>query len=192
MIYDFISSYRPSYLPKTWVFSAQSAEPLRHRHAHDQEILSGKKKRHFQTKRTACCFVLTHLLIHLLHLCMKKLSADHDPSYWFICLYIHIFFNLFITFLFMHLSIYLLYSFIHLFMSMCSCTLACLSVGSCEKSPQNGSVGGIPDFQTHTQFDGRAAKAFHFQDLPLQYLRRWHAKKHPLESKNARYDDLIL
>ena len=43
MIYDFISSYRPSYLPKTWVFSAQSAEPLRHRHAHDQEVLSGKK-----------------------------------------------------------------------------------------------------------------------------------------------------
>jgi hypothetical protein len=92
----------------------------------------------------------------------------------------------------MHLFIYLLYSFIHLFMSMCSCTLVCRSVGSCEKSPQNGSFGGIPDFQAHTQFDGRAAKAFHFQDLPLQYLRRWHAKKHPLESKNAEYDDLIL
>ena len=144
------------------------------------------KKRHFQTKRTACCFVLTRLLMHLLHLCMKKLSADHDPSYLFICLYIHKCFNLFICYLLFYLCIYLFIYCIHLFIYLCRC------VGSCEKSPQNGSFGGIPDFQAHTQFDGRAAKAFHFQDLPLQYLRRWHAKKHPLESKNAEYDDLIL
>ena len=73
------------------------------------------KKRHFQTKRTACCFVLTRLHMHLLHLCMKKLSADHDPSYLFICLYIHRCFNLFIIYFFIYAFIYLFTVFIYSF-----------------------------------------------------------------------------
>ena len=194
MIYDFISSYRPSYLPKTWVFSAQSAEPLRHRHAHDQEVLSGKKH-HFQTKRTACCFVLTRLHMHLLHLCMKKLSADHDPSYLFICLYIHRCFNLFICYLLFYLCIYLFIYCIHLFIYLCRCVhvLWFVEVLGLAKNPHKMALSGASPISKHIP-NSMAARRRH--SISRIYLSNTFdegkKKKHPLESKNAEYDDLIL
>ena len=65
--------------PKAWVLSAQSAEPLHHGHAHDQEVLN------YFWMKIACCFVWMHLFLHLLHRCMKNLFADDGPSHLFMC-----------------------------------------------------------------------------------------------------------
>ena len=153
------------------------------------------KKRHFQTKRTACCFVLTRLHMHLLHLCMQKLSADHDPSYLFICLYIHRCFNLFICYLLFYLCIYLFIYCIHLFIYLCRCVhvLWFVEVLGLAKNPHKMALSGASPISKHIP-NSMAARRRH--SISRIYLSNTFdegtQKKHPLESKNAEYDDLIL
>ena len=116
MIYDFISSYRPSYLPKTWVFSAQSAEPLRHRHAHDQEVLSGKKTP-FPNEKNRMLFLFwrVYLCIYCIYVWKNYLLIMIHLTCSFACIYIDVLICLFVIYFFIYAFIYLFTVFIYSF-----------------------------------------------------------------------------
>ena len=148
MIYDFISSYRPSYLPKTWVFSAQSAEPLRHRHAHDQEVLSWEKNAISKRKEPhAVLFWRVYLCIYCIYVWKNYLLIMIHLTCSFACIYIDVLICLFVIYFFIYAFIYLLYSFIYL----CRCVhvLWFVEVLGLAKNPHKMVLSGASPISKH-------------------------------------------